>query len=445
MTQPLTRRFANWSVGLDLTNIPDSVLNAARQAIFDTIGVTTAGVAHKGVELLGKTHGNGSGKCSLVTGRFGSPTEAALINGTAAHAWDFDDTSYTGIMHGSTIVFPAVLAVAQELDCDEDELLTAFVVGSEITYVLADICTHDHYFTGWFSSATFGLIGATVACAKLYGLDATQTAYATGFAAAAAGVCRCLFGTDAKPYLIGETAKRSIEMALAAQSGLTGPVNAFEDKNGYFALLNKGAADLSQTDTLGERWRMVDPGLLFKTSPVCSAAHAAIDQTTQLIKRTDASASDIESIEAYVPELVDISLVNDYPIEPQQAQFSMPYALACAVLHGRVRLQDLTVQEVTSPTKVELMKKVKKIVDPDLSMDEMRARYPESARIKLMLKDGRSVEGFRGSAYGMPDNPLSIPDLSNKFTECVQFGKGREVQASPTDKNILELAKQCFA
>ncbi len=267
-----------------------------------------------------------------------------------------------------------MLAVAQELGCSEGELVFAFVVGSEITYVLADICTHDHYFNGWFSSATFSLIGSTVACAKLYGLDATQTAYAAGFAAAAAGGCRCLFGTDAKPYLIGETAKRTIEMVLAAKTGLTGPVNAFEDRNGYFKLLNKGEADLSQADTLGKRWRLVDPGLLFKTSPVCSAAHAAIHQTAKLVKQTGASSSDIESIQAYVPELVDISLVYDDPVEPQQAQFSMQYALACAVLYGRVRLQDLTMKEVTSPKKMELMRRVKKIVDPDLSTDAMRVR-----------------------------------------------------------------------
>ncbi|MDH3694695.1 MAG: MmgE/PrpD family protein [Gammaproteobacteria bacterium] len=445
MTQPLTQRFANWSVDLGIADIPDNVLNAARQAMFDTIGVTVAGMAHKSVEMLGKTHGNGSGKCSLVTGKSGSPTEAALINGTASHAWDFDDTSYTGIMHGSTIVFPAALAVAEELDCSEDELITAFVVGSEITYVLADICSHDHYFNGWFSSATFSLIGSTVACAKLYGLDVTQTTYAAGFAAAAAGGCRCLFGTDAKPYLIGETAKRSIEMALAAKTGLTGPVNAFEDKNGYFSLLNKGKAELSQVDTLGERWRLVDPGLLFKTSPVCSAAHAAIDQTAQLVKQHSIKSNDIESIEAYVPELVDISLVYDHPSEPQQAQFSMQYALACSVLHGRVRLQDLTLAEVTSPKKIELMCKVKKIVDADLSTEEMRALHPESARIKLTLKDGRCVEGFCGSAYGMPDNPLSTTDLSNKFTECVQFGKGKELKTSPTGSNVLELVKQCFS
>ncbi len=106
MTQPLTQRFANWTVDLDITDIPDDVLNVARHAMFDTIGVTAAGAVHKSVKLLDRTHGNGAGKCSLVTGTTGLPTEAALINGAVAHAWDFDDTGYTGIMHGSTIVFP---------------------------------------------------------------------------------------------------------------------------------------------------------------------------------------------------------------------------------------------------------------------------------------------------------------------------------------------------
>ncbi len=444
MNQPLTKRFADWALDIGINDIPSEVTNAAKYAIFDTTGVMSAGVAHQSTRCLENLLISDSENCLIVSGTFGPPTVAALINGTAAHAWDFDDTSYTGIMHGSAVIFPAVLAVAQELGKDEEELITAFIVGSEVTYVLADICTHDHYFSGWFSSATFSLIGATVACAKLYGLDGTQTAQATGLAAAAAGGCRCLFGTDAKPYLIGEAAKRSIEMVLAIKSGLTGPVDAFENTNGFFAQLNQGISEVSEADSLGERWRLVEPGLLFKTSPVCSAAHAAIDQLSQLLLQTGAKADDIANIDVAVPELVDISLVYDWPANPQQAQFSLPYALACAALHGRVRLQDLTQEEINSPTQFELMEKVRSTVDADLSTKKMRARYPESARIKLTLKDGQIAEGFCGSACGMPDNPLTAADMSGKFAECVRFGGDRDIEASPNDYNIFDLVNQCF-
>ncbi len=151
--------------------------------------------------------------CLFVTGGGCAGIQAAaLVNGTAAHVWDFDDTSYTGIMHGSAVVFPAVLAVAQDRHVDDAALLTAFVAGSEIAYTLADIVGHGHYFQGWWSTGTFGLVGATAGVARLLGLSTGQTAHALAMAAAGAGGGRVVMGTDAKPFLVGETARRAVDL-----------------------------------------------------------------------------------------------------------------------------------------------------------------------------------------------------------------------------------------
>ncbi len=440
MKTALAKHFADWSIALKAGDVPAEVLATARRAILDTLGVTLAGGAHAKTRALARTLPNTPGRCSLASGGTGNAETAALVNGMAAHAWDFDDTSYTGIMHGSAVVLPVALALAEEAGLAEEAMTLAFIAGSEVTYTLAELCTHDHYFKGWWSTATFGLIGATASAARLIGLKAEAAAHAIGMAAGSAGGGKTVFGTDAKPYLVGDVARRAIGCARAAQAGLTGPIDAFEDPRGFLALLNGGQAKPDEAEGLGRRWRLVAPGLFFKTSPVCSAAHAAIDETAGLMTRASAGPSDVEMIEAAVPELVAISLVHPRPSTLAESQFSLPYALACAVLYGRVRLQDLAEGEIAKSEKTELMERVKVSVAQDLSTAEMRTRFPESARIGLRLKDGRRLDGFCGEAYGMPGRPLTKEDLVSKFADCLGFAGSPVPDVCLETSNLLDLA-----
>jgi 2-methylcitrate dehydratase PrpD len=387
----------------------------------DTLGVMIAGGEHASVQRLSSGWPNDTGTCAAIGRNPASAEVAALVNGMSAHAWDFDDTSYTGIMHGSAIVLPVVLALAQETGASETAMITAFVAGSEIAYALGDLCTHDHYFSGWWSTATLGAIGATAAAAKLLRLDVGQTAQAIGMAGAASGGSKSLFGTDGKALLVGDCARRAILFARTAGLGLTGPVDAFEHPAGFFKLLAGKAVDIGADDLPGRRWRLVNPGLLVKTNPVCSAAQAAVEQTAAIVHDLDAGPGDIVAIEAEVPHLVDISLTYDRPTTPQQAQFSLPYALACAVLHGRVQLADLTGAALDDSAKTDLMRKVRKKVTCDPPPEQACGQQPEWARITLTLLDGPKRSGFLAGAYGMPDRPLSDADLVGKYQECLSY------------------------
>lgn len=423
MTASVARQFADFAcAGIDP---PAEVTHQANRAILDTLGVIVAGAAHPTTQAVAAAHPDRTGEAALATGGQASAETAALINGTAAHVWDFDDTSYTGIMHGSAVILPTVLALAAECDSEAERQRHAFIVGSEITYVLADTCTHDHYFKGWWSTATFGLVGATAAAGVLLGLSRDAMQSAIGLAAAATGGGRAVFGTDGKPFLVGETARRAVTFARAAKAGLSGPAEAFEDSRGFFALLNGGQSKLSELETLGRRWRLVEPGLLFKTNPVCSAAQAAIEQTHRLLRELNATAADIETVRAEVPELVYISLVYPDPETPAEAQFSLPFAVACAALYGKVRFDDLLPGAQQTPEKKELMARVQTEIAEDLSTDEARQAYPESARITLTLKDRRAARGFCGVPRGMPDNPQSDAELISKFDAAITYG-GRE-------------------
>lgn len=421
MKSKLAELFADWSIGLRLSSVPSNVLIQAQKAALDLLGVMACGSIHPTVVRTRDAFAVVPGPCSVVGGRRSSSAAAALVNGTAAHVWDFDDTSYTGIMHGSAVVLPAVLAAIEECGGSDEELLTAFIVGSEVAYTLADVTSHAHYYRGWWSTATFGLVGATAGAARAYGLNEDATAHAIGMAAAAAGASKAIFGTDGKAFLVGETARRAIDFVKAAAAGLTGSHDAFEDSRGFLALLGDGTSLRHEAETLGIRWRLLDPGLLFKLNPVCSAAHAVIEATAELMRDSGATVEQIEEIYCGVPELVAISLMFDTPSSAQQAQFSLPYAVACAVLHGRVRLEDLQVQEVMSAAKRSIMRRVKHGIAGDLASEPMKSRYPESARVMMRLASGETFEHFCAEAYGMPSRPLRADELWEKFTRCTAY------------------------
>ena len=417
MTQTtLVQHFAHWSASLTTHTIPPAVQHAARRAILDTFGVIAAGGRHSATQ-----------NALAAFGPNPTPAAIALILGTAAHAWDWDDTSYAGINHGSAIVLPAVLATQAVSGADDATALAAFVAGSEIAYTLGEVIGPAHYFRGWWSTITLGLIGATVAACRTLSLSATATGHAIALAAAMAGGGKSVFGTDGKPFLVGLAARNALDLALAAQAGLTGPANAFEESRGFLALLGDGPAQPDIAHSLGTRWRMLDPGLLVKSHPVCSAAHAAIEMTAQLCREAQSTPDQITAILCHVPLLVDISLVHDHPRTAQEAQFSLPFTVACAADHGAVRLNDLTERRFDDPAFHALMVRVQKIHDPALSTPQMLQSSPESARVELQLTDGRRFEGFCPVAYGMPQRPLSDDDLAVKFDSSLRVA-GRQTE-----------------
>lgn len=440
MKRSIARQFAAFAC--KPPEIPGEVAHAADRALLDTLGAIMAGGVHPATQTVANAVPRHTGPATLATGGSADAETAALVNGMAAHVWDIDDTSYTGIMHGSAVVLPAVLAVAQEVGAEPDLIRRAFVVGSEVTYVLADLCTHDHYFQGWWSTVTFSLTGATAAAGVLLDLTEDQMVAAIGQAAAASGGTKAVFGTDGKPLLVGDAARRAISFARMAKAGLSGPEEVFEDARGFLKLLNTGKAEMEALTTLGQRWRLVDPGLLFKTNPVCSAAHAAIDQMTALMSQLDCTADDIAEIRAELPELVHISLVFPDPETPQQAQFSLPYALACVAMHGRVRFEDLLPGNLRSSEKRALMAKVQAEIAPDLSTDAMRRKFPEGARLRVTLTNGRSASGFCGMARGMPENPQSDADLIKKFeTALAHARQSGKLETRLGDNPVKTLAR----
>lgn len=434
----IVERIASWSSALVLDAVPDDVRKAANRCIIDLIGVAIAGASCRQSQRVFDYARQAYAAGTATTFDFSSslsPVGAALANANAGHALDFDDTSYTGIMHGSTVVLPAALAAAESVEADGCRLLEAFIAGSEIAYGIAVLCTDSHYHKGWWSTATFGVFGAAAAAARAMQLSKSQTTAAIALAGVQANGLKVAFGTDAKPYLAGRAAAIGVEAAILASSGHSGPPTVMEDGRGFIQVLNDGVFNNDGIDKLGIDWRLVSPGIFFKQYPVCSAAHAAVELTQLLLQENELQSQDIDKVVCSVPPLVAASLVYDRPGTAQEAQFSMPFAVGTMLARGKLAIENLT-DEALSDSRIQAeMSKVDMCrVD---SLEEAEA--PECARVTLITSDGRELTGFLGAPTGMPANPISDELLHEKFLHCTSFAGLQRKQSTALLQRLIKI------
>ncbi len=435
----LAQKLAHWSSSLELEMVPAEVVHTAKHCIIDTIGVGIAAAPHsltRRVLEYGRENFS-SGHCQVLGFHDIqlSPVGAALVNGTASHVLDFDDTSYTGIMHGSAVALPAALAAAESARVSGKRLLEAFIVASEVTYAVATQCTSNHYFKGWWSTATFGAFGAAAGAAKALGLSEEQTLNAITLAGSQSNGMKVVFGTNAKPYLAGKTASIGVETALLAAKNLTGPAAVLEDERGFFNLLNDGVIDYRGINDLGRVWRLLEPGIMFKQFPVCSAAHAAVELTQNLLQEQNLTGDDIAKVVCEVTPTVAISLVYNQPRCPEEAQFSMPFSLGALLTYGALDVKHLDQEVLEDPRLQSSMAKIDMV-----RVDELHSENaPEGARVTLITQQGKEFQKYLGEPTGMPGNPLTERQLYDKYFRCCEVGGMEKDHAKSLLEHLLNL------
>ncbi len=440
----IAERLGNWAHALSLDSVPDAPRHIARRCIIDTLAVTIAGsrmpVAKKIADHVEQEYR--AGPCTIF-GKDGgmSATGAALANGTAAHILDFDDTSYAGIVHGSAIILPALLAACERSGSTGGQLLESFVAASEVTYALGMTATDSHYMAGWWATGTLGAIGAAAGAGKLLGLDTDKLTVAIAFATLQAAGMGAMLGYNAKPILAGQAARRGLESALQAAQGHTAPERVFEHGRGFFNLMNNGDSDASALAVLGDSWRLVEPGIAVKIAPVCSAAQAAIVLLQRLIGENGLDPGKISSVRCEVPHLVNISLIYNRPRVPEEAQFSMPFALGCILTFGALGPEHISPDALANRELQAAMAKVTMVEAEDLNGPDMQPRYPECARVTVGMADGDAYSGFLGAATGMPENPLSDDALSDKFRCCASFAGWPAEKSNTVLSGLWEIEK----
>jgi 2-methylcitrate dehydratase PrpD len=386
-------------------------LDVVRQAVLDLCGVTIAAgdepASRIAVDYARSQAADGPAAV-LGGGVRLAPTLAALVNGTAGHALDFDDIGL-GAGHVSVAIVPAVLAVAELTGADGAAFVDALVVGYEVAHRLTTMYPDTRlgpYAAGYHKPSVYSVFGAAAGAARLLDLTATETAHALGIAASQSGGLRANFGTMTKPLHAGVANRTGVEAALLARSGFTASTEVLEQRFGWHDVICTGEGDLNAVlDGLGDGYA-IDEGLVFKLYPCCGANHYAIDGTIALMRDEGLREIDVDHVEVWIEQRnLNEVLVYPWPRTPLEGKFSLAYNVAAALADGEV-----TVDTFTAPALARLA-----AVRDNVRVHATTELPQNGARIAITTADGRTLEREQLVLRGSLADPMSFDELEGKF------------------------------
>jgi 2-methylcitrate dehydratase PrpD len=397
---------------------PPAARAAAGRALLDTIGVTLAGAAEPAARIVQQVvRREAGGPCHVLgTALRSSAGNAALANGTAAHALDYDDMCFVSLAHPSAPLVAAALAAAEVAAASGRALLDAYVVGFELEGRLGRAMNPRHYQRGWHCTSTLGTIGAAAAASRLLGLDAAAADHALAIAASAASGLKENFGTMVKPLHAGMAARNGVVAAMLAQAGMTASAAAIDGPQGFLAAMDSEQPSLEPLAAdLGARWEIVDTGITVKLYPSCAGTHPTLDALLDLKRHDGFGADEVEAIEIGVDPIVPTILLYDRPSSGLEGKFSMPFCAAAALVRGRVGIDTFDVATLGDPAILAVQARVTMRVDPTL---DAAAPSLTQARVTVRLNDGRVLTASANGARGYPERPASDDEFATKFTSC---------------------------
>ncbi|UVE48567.1 MmgE/PrpD family protein [Pseudomonas chlororaphis] len=407
------QRLAQFCVDSRFEDLPPARVAQATRHILDTFGAALAG-AHSEVAIAARQALGDEAGPSRVWGTdlSTSATQAALLNGIAAHALELDDTG--GCDHSGAVVLPAVMAAVslRGSALSGRELLTAVVMGYEVGRRVLEACGgySAHNGAGWHSTATCGVFGAAAACGRVLGLDARQMGSALGLAGSFSGGLWAFIhdGSHSKKLHSGRAAEGGLLAARLARQGVTGPGQLFEEVWGGFLKTLAGSDAIPQAldENLGQVWKLARCSI--KPYASCRGTHSAIDALGLLLEQLQVTADQVEDIQVSLCAFLD-GMCGSRAIDSlAAAQMSLPYALAARLVHGHAGLDAYDRPCRETPRIASAMARIRLEVDPQLSEDGEPV-------VTLRTRDGRQASLCVEVPLGAPGNPLGDQALQEKF------------------------------
>ena len=401
----------------------DAAINQATRAFIDTIACMLAGrddiaVARVSASLLQWSRESDGPFC--VNGQRLPAPWAALVNGTAAHALDYDDVSEPALTHPSAALVPALLALALERGCSGAQVIDAYIIGFEIQAALGAAMNDAHYAQGWHTTLTFGSVAVAAACARLLGLDAKSAAAAVSVATSSSSGSKRQFGSNLKPVHAGMAAHNGIMAACLAEQGLTAAEEIFEGTWSFQALFGGDTArgfDAAREMLQGEP-AITRIGICLKVHPCCASTHRSIDAIWALKKR-GLDPQQIHSIVTHVSGIVMGNLMYTQPINEMQARFSMNHCVALALLEDQILVKDFYAERLQHAPTRRLWPHVRMQLDPTLPGKDVVSPRPEQSRVVVTMLDGSQMQETVLYPMGNPKIPVSDDALVQKFMACL--------------------------
>ncbi|MGV8938556.1 MAG: MmgE/PrpD family protein [Allorhizobium sp.] len=405
----------------------------AKDAFVDIAACMIAGMNEPStlsVAAAAASFGTGASFAFVGGRRLASPF-AALVNGTAAHAMDFDDNFAPALTHATAVLAPALLALSDENRAGGDELIAAYIVGLELQGRIGRLLQPAHYQRGWHSTATIGAIGTAGACVRLLGGDAEQILVAMSAATSMAGGSKLQFGSMMKPVHAGLAAKNAVLAARLAMAGIGANADPLAGDWGFAALTGAGHPDPDiMIESLGAALEIETSGLVAKRFPCCGAVHRSLDALESLRNRPEFSLDAVDHVETSMPEMARRNLRFDNPVDGMEARFSATYCIARLLVDGALTLEHFLTPAVGEERIAAWLPRIHLITYDNAFMID-GADFDATTRV--YLKDGQILEATVSRPKGSPENPLSGGDLFAKFQTCCAWS-GRPAASLPLFK-----------
>lgn len=407
---------------------PADARDWAHREFVDTVAVMVPGavepVADKLMQVVAPW---GAGPCSVFgqQARLAAPW-AALLNGTIAHALDFDDNFDPPKAHPTTTLLPAIMAVAEERALSGAACIDAYIVGLQILGRIGQGLNPTHRNRGWHATATVGVMGTTAAVSRLLRLDAEQCARALSIATSMSAGFMSQFGTEMKPVHAGLAAKGGIMSATMAQAGITAGRDTLDGRTGMNRLMvgpdyeelrdtiehiEHGQNLRFELESVGEPLLITEHKFRVKRFPTCGAIHRAMDGVLDLRAAHGFTADDVASVDLHMPRVHFNNVFYTDPQSPLEAKFSAEYAVGCVLARGDCTLSDFTEEAIWRDDVRSLFPIIHRH-----PVDKLEGEFP--TEVHLTLKDGRRFVSIHEWPRGSKAAPFTWAEYWAKFDGC---------------------------
>lgn len=411
-----TARVVDFIAGFDLKQAPALAVERARTAFIDTVGVMLAGSRSEPAGImLELVRAEGATPAVAIVGQSlrSSPQLAALANGVASHALDFDFTYMQGQLVAPII--PALLPLAESTGATPAETLAAFIVGFEIASRLSRANPNHNGGGAWHATGTIGTIAAAAACARLLKLPAAQIRDVLGISVSMAAGVNANYGTMTKPLHVGQGARNAIVAAMLGGRSFTANPAAIEGRGGFASTFARGLEwHPDAFDDLGRTFDLAERGFRPKRYPCGGVIHTGIDAALTLRDELGPRVADIAAIKAGISKYAANRASEQYPTNTEAAKFNLQYVVGYALANGPPGLSAFGDEAINDARVKALARMVAVAIDPAFS--DAQEDYP--TRLTVTLRNGRTFEQLRVYASGTRQFPMSPAQIEDKFADC---------------------------
>lgn len=399
-------------VDADWSRLPESSRESVRFAFADFFAVSLAGVADRPYRILADyLRRTGAGPIPLPGGSGLTTRHAAIGWGALAHGRDYDDVSEVLHGHPSAVLIPAVLALGHQERASGAELADAYLSGYEVIGRIGACAADEQRGRGWHTTATIGVLGATIAAARLLRLNRAQARHALGIATSLASGVQANFGSMTKPLHAGWAAGNGVLAAELAAAGFEAGTHALTSDASYLQVFG-GTWPPPRTDR-----PYIDAGIRFKPYPCCGSATGLVDCAVRLHPSVAAQIPAITAVTCTISAQTSRTLRFPSPVTGDEARFSPEFCVAQALTTGE--LTERCFRE-ESPALLSALAPLMRKVTRDVLDEATLPSNAKDVRLTVTLSDGREITASSTAPKGHPRDPMSRTELRAKFEECTR-------------------------